>query len=165
MSAQVLGETGGTVVYIFPDGNASVKKGKKAKLLSQSKGSELHEVVSTLSEPASSPQRHTSNRSTQNQRSALKPPPPPPVHAGSKLNSGISINSSSKRNEPKGHVLKESKLQQQLDTYLLKQGLVTSTQLEVAKYDSENSGLSLEDVLLARGWVTQEAIDQHLQQN
>ncbi|MGF1495475.1 MAG: hypothetical protein ACFB8W_01440, partial [Elainellaceae cyanobacterium] len=49
-----------------------------------------------------------------------------------------------------------------LGKQLLQMGIISATQLEVAKYDQSTSGLSLVEVLLARGWVTEEAIAPHL---
>ena len=151
-SVQVLGETGGTVVYIYPSGNARVKKGKKSTLLNS-------EQRHSVSNQGSATQIKQSSRPHQNV--AVKSPPISPSQSNARDNQKVSskiqksvqpasVQSSAQAPAPK----------QQLGDYLLKKRLITHTQLEVAKYDLRTSGLSLEEILVARGWVSSEVIAQ-----
>ncbi len=151
---QVLGETGGTVVYIFPNGSARVKKGKKLTLASAPEKSVSNQGNLTRPEPSS-----------QTSSIAIKPPPPPRSQS-SQLNCpepSSARNTATQTVHPAPKVNSGAQtidVTQRLRRYLLKQGLVTTIQLEVAQYDSTASGLSLEDALVARGWITPEAIAQ-----
>lgn len=169
-STQILGETGGTVVYVFANGNARVKKGKKVTLET--------DLESRGDRTASANPKNHKNPAKGVARGpaptdATKPLPPPPLKPNSLKRQGpLQPSVSSKRpDHPLSNPLPSSKplpaptnspLQSTSLTtlihYLLDKKLISSVQIEVAQYDSNASGLSLEEVLLARGWVTQEVI-------
>ncbi|MEM7770102.1 MAG: hypothetical protein AAGA75_12180 [Cyanobacteria bacterium P01_E01_bin.6] len=145
LSVQVLGKTGGTIVHVFPNGKAQVQQGKKA-------GSSLQR------HPSIQKQGSTTNASkpVRNRDISVKPPPPPPLRPDS---IGFQSSSASTGNSLQS-AAKNCKVQEKLGHCLLQKKLVTPTQLQVAQYDMTSSGMSLEDILVARGWVTQDAIAQ-----
>ncbi len=166
-STQILGETGGTVVYVFANGNARVKKGKKViletDLASASSGdrpdsstskihykTESHRPPSTSGiNPTSLPfkSKPTKQRMVPHSSGSCEPLHPKPLSPTVMPTTATF---------PRVSPVPEASL---VD-YLLAKKLISSVQLEVAQYDANSSGLSVGDVLLARGWVTQEALTQ-----
>ncbi len=47
----------------------------------------------------------------------------------------------------------------QLAVYLLESGLLTEAQMMVATYDKKATGMSLSEIVVARGWIQQEMLD------
>lgn len=129
-----IGETGGTVVYIFPGGKACVKKGKKrpknsapahAKTANisteQSDGSTVAEVDKAVKETRQQP----SNTQT----------------------SEFSVDQSTQTTV------------QKVGDRLVQAEVINSTQLQVALYDQKTMNLRLGDILIARGWLDQATLD------
>jgi hypothetical protein len=150
-SIQVLGETGGTIVHVFPNGKASIKKGKRKDLTFQADQS----VQNKDSAPPNPSFPQSSLRRNHN-GSLQCPPSPPPLHPGC-LAFSVTTLSDAEHSASSNHQAKSLK---DLERYLVQHKLITSTQLEVARYDMSASAMSLEEILIARGWITQEAIDQ-----
>ncbi|MEL6221792.1 MAG: hypothetical protein AAFR31_04000 [Cyanobacteria bacterium J06627_8] len=155
---EVLGETGGTIVHVFPNGNARVKKGKKTGSTSP-----RHQSVQPQGRTTKAP-KASASKSKPNGN--LQAPPPPSLRPGclafgvktysdadnlSRANRTDSVDASSNHQKTSA---------KDLEDFLLKQNLVTAVQLEVARYDQSASSMSLEEILVARGWVTQDVIDQ-----
>lgn len=44
---------------------------------------------------------------------------------------------------------------------LVSDGLISAAQAELVKQDSQNTGMSLDEILVARGWVKEEALEQY----
>ena len=149
-SVQVLGETGGTIVYIYPSGNARVKKGKKSTLINPTQSHSVSNQGNTTQSTQAPRQHHDV---------VVQVPPSPSSQSNTRAHqkAAPTIQPSVQTNHAKPSS-QTTTVKQQLGDYLLKKRLVTHTQLEVAKYDLRTSGLSLEEILLARGWVSSEAI-------
>ncbi|NEQ98898.1 MAG: hypothetical protein F6K30_19620 [Cyanothece sp. SIO2G6] len=121
--AYKVGETGDTVVYIFPSGNACVKKGKKT---SQSEQPSKPSVLAPgYPKPPAPPKLPT------------RPQPPAPPKAAMTTT-------------------------QPIGDRLVQAGLITATQLEVARYDQQSMNLEIEEVLIARGWIDEAALKRFL---
>ena len=44
---------------------------------------------------------------------------------------------------------------------LVSDGLISAAQAELVKQDSQNTGISLDEILIARGWVKEKALEQY----
>lgn len=58
---------------------------------------------------------------------------------------------------PAGHQASEQSAQ--LRKFLVQEGLVSPSHMAVAQYDEEQTGLSLEEILLLHGWVDPTALN------
>lgn len=47
----------------------------------------------------------------------------------------------------------------QLAVYLLEAGLITAAQVMVARYDQKATGMRFSEIVIARGWLSQELLD------
>jgi len=120
-----IGETGDTVVYIFPGGRAQVEKGKdRAKKRKQTKS--RSKVVRTSANPSHAEDRQPSS------------------------------------SQPVSRLATAKTTAFDLGDRLVAAGVISQTQLEVARYDQESMNLDLCDVLLARGWMTKDGLTSFL---
>lgn len=130
-----IGETGGTVVYIFPGGKACVKKGEKGK-----KSEKAENVSSPLKEPEMA--------AAKSRRQKATTVPMPTVKSSSTVSK---------------QAVSPSPLSTQtikrVGDRLVDAGIINTTQLQVALYDQKAMKLRLGDVLIARGWVDQLTLD------
>lgn len=44
---------------------------------------------------------------------------------------------------------------------LVSDGLISAAQAELVKQDSQNTGMNLDEILIARGWVKEEALERY----
>ena len=130
-----IGETGGTVVYIFPGGKACVKKGEKGK-----KNEKGEKASSALNEPKIA--------TAKNQRPKVKTVPMSTVKSSPTVKKQVSSPSPLSTQTIK-----------RVGDRLVDAGIINPTQLQVALYDQKAMKLRLGDVLIARGWVDQSTLD------
>lgn len=60
-------------------------------------------------------------------------------------------------NLPPGHNV--SSQSARLREFLVKEGLISPDRMKVAQYDEAQTGLSLEDILILRGWIDKSALN------
>ena len=128
-SVEKIGETGQTVVYIFPGGNACVKKGKQIAEVRQ----QTHKTAERSSRQVIDAGPWLDDQSNESQ-------------VDGEEYMGASQDDSSPNLQVVGKRLVQS-------------GLINATQLEVAMYDQAALELNLVDILLARGWVKRADVD------
>ncbi|MGK7887896.1 MAG: hypothetical protein AB4042_01080 [Leptolyngbyaceae cyanobacterium] len=127
-----VGETGDTVVYIFPSGNACVKKG--AKKARQSESAPTANVSASVPPKPPAPPRPPAPKPPVAFRQPTPPKPPAP--------------SSSSASAP-----------QSVGDRLVQSGLISANQLQVALYDQQSMNLELVEVLIARGWLDEAQLE------
>jgi len=66
------------------------------------------------------------------------------------------------REESSSHCLSQPQPQKLLDEQLIESGLITVAQRDVALYDRQATGLGLGDILLMRGWLTEDQLSAFL---
>lgn len=147
---EVIGETGGTVVYVFPGGNAGVKKGKKlAERLEEgaklSNSSQAPSISSAVSKKQNAARSETVSPRSQSVTS-------PANHSPAKA--------SGQTAQPQFHCesMPTATDAEALAQTLVSSNLISPMQLQVAQYDVSASGMSLLDVLVARGWISKETV-------
>ncbi|GEM_PF-3792286 len=157
-AVQIIGETGGTVVYVFPGGDARVKKGKK---LVERLRETAQATDSLIYRPDESIPSLTISPDTQLN---LKKPRPKPLISSSLRQGGQANSGDRPKKSPSSHSgSKAASVASSLDTTTLGQKLIeakliSEIQLQVATYDLQTSSMGLAEILIARGWVTKEAI-------
>ncbi|MGB3491160.1 MAG: hypothetical protein WBA57_00420 [Elainellaceae cyanobacterium] len=181
---KVIGETGGTVVYVFPSGNARVKKGKKlSEIVGEGDSKTDHPSPQSASSQASTaPASKSKSASSQSKSASPKPsfsPSSKPSTAekqqrgnafipswahdrGEDHHSDHSKFAPSPRSRSNAPVASPTVTADALGQKIVNAGLISATQLEVAKYDLTTSTMELAEILIARGWVNQEAIAPYL---
>ncbi|NET08736.1 MAG: hypothetical protein F6K16_29380 [Symploca sp. SIO2B6] len=133
-----LGETGGTVVYIFPDGDARVKKGKK-----DTEGTVKKSDQSRFTVPK--PPSHIKLQDTSKSGKQAIPKPPSQIkRVGKSLNEAQTV---------------PQNIDKTIGDRLVEAGVISSTQLQVALYDQQTMSLSIDEILIARGWIDQNTIE------
>ncbi|MEM9213138.1 MAG: hypothetical protein AAGD25_02230 [Cyanobacteria bacterium P01_F01_bin.150] len=142
-----IGETGGTVVYIFPGGKACVKKGKK-------EGEDSSQIQAKATKSVE-PKNLAANKAAVKQRKQVVMHP--------------NVNQVSRQQAAKVKTSDEGDFSQITQTNepkigdrLVQAGVINSTQLQVALYDQKAMKLRLGDVLIARGWIDQATLNEVL---
>lgn len=135
-----IGETGDTVVYIFPGGKACVKKGDKS---SQGVSAASKSSVPNVSGPMTKEEKSVSRvqkfvRNANQQASKSK------VYASAPRSKAQNIG------------------KELVGDRLVRAGIINATQLQVALYDQKTMNLGFGDVLIARGWIDQATLDSML---
>lgn len=159
-AVQIIGETGGTVVYIFPGGDARVQKGKK---LSES-FQETAQKTGSLTSSSDSYTRSSTAASIASPSAVASPKKARPQSPISPLaHPGVQKNRSNSPNLAQtARPMSSAADAEALGKKLVEAKLISSVQLQVAKYDLETSSMGLAEILIARGWVSQGAIAPYL---
>ncbi|MGP1383074.1 MAG: hypothetical protein ACTS2F_05900 [Thainema sp.] len=145
---EILGKTGQTVIYVFPSGNAQVKRGQvpSEHRESQPKTESPSPASSTspaqLAIPAhTTPTQIVPVQTVPIQTASLAQPAP---GSQSQLNYQVHHQPESQTQSPANAI--EQPVQA---------GLLSAVQKEVVQYDQAATGMAIEEILVARGWFNE----------